>query len=188
MSGIPFFEACAETKTVVNMHIGSSSKMPSTSPDAPPAVGSTLTFGNAMSSMVDFLMSGVLVRYPDLTLAYSEGQIGWIPYILERADKVWEENRGWNGVYGKIPEPPSTYYYRQIYGCFFDDEHGLTPDSLEKCGEDNITFETDYPHSDSTWPHSKEVGQKLMGHLPPETIRKLVRGNAIKMLGLDFQP
>lgn len=184
----PFFEACAETKTVVNMHIGSSSKMPSTSPDAPPAVGSTLTFGNAMSSMVDFLMSGVLVRYPDLTLAYSEGQIGWIPYILERADKVWEENRGWNGVYGKIPEPPSTYYYRQIYGCFFDDEHGLTPDSLEKCGEDNVTYETDYPHSDSTWPHSKEVGQKLMGHLPPETVRKLVRGNAIKMLGLDFQP
>ena len=104
----PFFAACAETGVVVNMHIGSSSKMPSTSADAPPAVGSTLTFGNAMSSMVDFLMSGVLVRYPKLTLAYSEGQIGWIPYILERADKVWEENRGWNGVYGVIPEPPST--------------------------------------------------------------------------------
>jgi predicted TIM-barrel fold metal-dependent hydrolase len=184
----PFFAACAETSTVVNMHIGSSSKMPSTSADAPPAVGSTLTFGNAMSSMVDFLMSGVLVRYPNLTLAYSEGQIGWIPYILERADKVWEENRGWNGVYGKIPEPPSTYYYRQIYGCFFDDEHGLSPDALERCGVDNITFETDYPHSDSTWPHSKETAQKLMGHLPPETVRKLVRGNAITMLGLDFQP
>jgi predicted TIM-barrel fold metal-dependent hydrolase len=162
--------------------------MPSTSADAPPAVGSTLTFGNAMSSMVDFLMSGVLVRYPNLTLAYSEGQIGWIPYILERADKVWEDNRGWNGVYGKIPEPPSTYYYRQIYGCFFDDEHGLSPHALEKCGVDNITFETDYPHSDSTWPHSKETAQKLMGHLPPETVRKLVRGNAITMLGLDFQP
>jgi predicted TIM-barrel fold metal-dependent hydrolase len=184
----PFFAACAETGVVVNMHIGSSSKMPSTSADAPPAVGSTLTFGNAMSSMVDFLMSGVLVRYPDLTLAYSEGQIGWIPYILERADKVWEDNRGWNGVYGKIPEPPSTYYYRQIYGCFFDDQHGLTPDALEKCGVDNITFETDYPHSDSTWPHSREVAQKLMGHLDDETTRKLVRGNAIRMLSLPFEP
>ncbi|HVN50287.1 MAG TPA: amidohydrolase family protein [Acidimicrobiales bacterium] len=184
----PFFAACAETGVTVNMHIGSSSKMPSTSADAPPAVGSTLTFGNAMSSMVDFLMSGVLVRYPDLTLAYSEGQIGWIPYILERADKVWEENRGWNGVYGKIPDPPSTYYYRQIYGCFFDDVHGLTPDALEKCGVDNITFETDYPHSDSTWPHSKEVAQKLMGHLDDEVVRKLVRGNAIRMLNLPFEP
>jgi predicted TIM-barrel fold metal-dependent hydrolase len=184
----PFFAACAETGVSVNMHIGSSSKMPSTSPDAPPAVGSTLTFGNAMSSMVDFLMSGVLVRYPDLKLVYSEGQIGWIPYILERADKVWEENRGWNGVYGKIPEPPSTYYSRQIYGCFFDDEHGLTPDSLEKIGVDNICFETDYPHSDSTWPHSKEVATKLMGHLDDDVIRKLVRGNAIRLLDLPFAP
>ncbi len=184
----PFFAACAETGVVVNMHIGSSSKMPSTSADAPPAVGSTLTFGNAMSSMVDFLMSGVLVRYPELTLAYSEGQIGWIPYILERADKVWEDNRGWNGVYGKIPDPPSSYYYRQMYGCFFDDVHGLTPDALEKCGVDNITFETDYPHSDSTWPHSREVAQKLMGHLDDDVVRKLVRGNAIRMLSLPFEP
>jgi predicted TIM-barrel fold metal-dependent hydrolase len=182
----PFFEACNETGVVVCMHIGSSSKMPSTSPDAPPAVGSTLTFGNAMSSMVDFLMSGVLVRYPDLTLAYSEGQIGWIPYILERADKVWEHNRAWGGVADLIPEPPSHYYYRHIYGCFFDDEHGLSEGAIERCGIDNITFETDYPHSDSTWPHSKETALKLMGHLSPEVQYKLVRGNAIKMLGLDL--
>jgi len=184
----PFFQACAETGTVVNMHIGSSSKMPSTSADAPAAVGSTLTFGNAMSSMVDFLMSGVLVRFPGLTLAYSEGQIGWIPYILERADKVWEHNRGWGGVGDKVPEPPSTYYRRQIYGCFFDDEHGLSADALDRVGVDNIMFETDYPHSDSTWPHSREVAQKMMGHLDADTVRKLVRGNAIRMLGLDLEP
>ena len=58
----PMFEACAETGVVVNMHIGSSSKMPSTSADAPAAVGSTLTFNNAMASMTDFLFSGVLGR------------------------------------------------------------------------------------------------------------------------------
>ncbi|HTZ08506.1 MAG TPA: amidohydrolase family protein, partial [Acidimicrobiales bacterium] len=65
----PFFRACAETGTVVNMHIGSSSKMPSTSEDAPPAVGSTLTHTNATFSVVDFLFSGVLVRFPTLKLA-----------------------------------------------------------------------------------------------------------------------
>ena len=90
----PFFRACEETGTVINMHIGSSSKMPSTSADAPPAVGSTLTHSNATYSMVDFMFSGVLVRFPELKLAYAEGQIGWIPYILERADVVWEQNRG----------------------------------------------------------------------------------------------
>ena len=180
----PFFRACAETGTTINMHIGSSSKMPSTSADAPAAVGSTLTFGNAMSSMTDWLFSGWLAKLPTLKIVYSEGQIGWIPYILERADNVWEENRAWGGFGDKVPEPPSTYYYRQIYGCFFDDVYGL--ENIEKCGVNNICFETDYPHSDSTWPHSRDVGQKLMGDLPEDVVYKLVRGNAIELLGLDF--
>jgi predicted TIM-barrel fold metal-dependent hydrolase len=180
----PFFSACAETGTVVNMHIGSSSKMPSTSADAPPAVGSTLTHTNATFSLVDFLFSGVLVRFPTLMLAYSEGQIGWIPYILERADKVWEENRGWGGVADKVPEPPSMYFHRQIYGCFFDDAHGLR--SVEEIGVDNITYESDYPHSDSTWPHTKEIAERQMAHLDDDQRRKIVRGNAIRLFGLDY--
>ena len=83
-----FFQACQDTETVVCMHIGSSSKMPAASPDAPPAVAASLSFNNAIASLSDFLFSGVLVRFPTLTLAYSEGQIGWLPYILERVDDV----------------------------------------------------------------------------------------------------
>jgi predicted TIM-barrel fold metal-dependent hydrolase len=158
--------------------------MPSTSADAPPAVAATLSFNNSMASMSDFLFSGVLVRFPTLTLAYSEGQIGWIPYILERVDTVWEEHRAWGGVRDLIPEPPSTYYFRQIYGCFFRDNFGLH--SIEAIGLDNITFETDYPHTDSTWPDTKKVAIEMMGHLPPDVIRKIVRGNAIRMLGLSL--
>jgi predicted TIM-barrel fold metal-dependent hydrolase len=180
----PFFAACQETHTVVCMHIGSSSQMPAASPDAPPAVQATLSFGNAMSSMSDFLFSGVLVRFPELKLAYSEGQIGWIPYILERADDVWLEHRAWGGVKDIIPEPPSTYYFRQIYGCFFRDQHGV--ESIEKVGVDNTTFETDYPHTDSTWPHTKKVAEELMKGIDDETVYKLMRGNAIKMLSLDL--
>jgi predicted TIM-barrel fold metal-dependent hydrolase len=180
----PFFAACAETRTVVCMHIGSSSKMPATSADAPVAVAATLSFGNAMSSLTDFLFSGVLVRFPDLKLAYSEGQIGWIPYILERADDVWLEHRAWGGVRDIVPEPPSTYYYRQVFGCFFRDRHGI--ESLRTVGVDNTTFETDYPHTDSTWPHTKKVAQELMAGLPDDVVYKLVRGNAIRMLELDL--
>jgi predicted TIM-barrel fold metal-dependent hydrolase len=182
----PFFTACSETGTVVCMHIGSSSKMPATSGDAPVAVSATLSFGNAMASLADFLFSGVLVRFPDLRLAYSEGQIGWLPYILERADDVWSEHRAWGGVRDIVPEPPSSYYYRQVYGCFFRDQHGL--DSLDRVGVDNITFETDYPHTDSTWPNTKEVAEKMMAGLPDDAIRKIVRGNAIRMLQLDLKP
>lgn len=180
----PLFRACEETDTVVCMHIGSSSRMPATSPDAPVAVAASLSFNNSMASLSDFLFSGVLVRFPDLKLAYSEGQIGWLPYILERVDDVWSEHRAWGGVADLIPEPPSTYYYRQVYGCFFRDQHGLN--SLDVIGVDNVTFETDYPHTDSTWPHTKEVAEKMMGHLPADVQYKILRGNAIKMLSLDI--
>jgi predicted TIM-barrel fold metal-dependent hydrolase len=182
----PFFAACDETGTVINMHIGSSSKMPSTSADAPPAVGSTLTFMNACMSLVDWLMSGALVRFPDLKIAYSEGQIGWIPYVLERADAVWDQNRAWGGVRDLIPDPPSTYFKDHVYGCFFDDPHGLQ--SLDVLGEDNVTFETDYPHSDSTWPHTLQVAQEQMKGLDDTTVQKIVRGNAIRLFQLPFRP
>jgi predicted TIM-barrel fold metal-dependent hydrolase len=180
----PFLAACAEEQVTVNMHIGSSSRMPATSPDAPTGVAATLSFNNAMASMSDWLFSGKLVQFPDLVLAYSEGQIGWIPYILERADTVWEEHRAWADTKTLVPEPPSTYYYRQVYGCFFRDQHGI--DSLDKVGPDNITFETDYPHTDSTWPHTKKVAEELMAGVPQDVVDKVMRTNAARMLHLDL--
>jgi predicted TIM-barrel fold metal-dependent hydrolase len=180
---LPFFEACNETSTVICMHIGSGSKMPSTSPDAPPAVGSTLTFANCCFSMVDWLMSGLFTRFTDLKVAYSEGQIGWIPYILERADTVWRENRGWGGVADKVLVPPSELFRDHVYGCFFDDAHGVR--SLDEIGVDNVTYETDYPHSDSTWPDTMTIAATQMADLSPEAVHKVMRGNALKMLSLD---
>ena len=134
------------------MHIGSSSKMPAASPDAPPSTDIMLSFNNSMASLADWLFSGNLIKFPNLKLAYSEGQIGWIPYALERADNVWSFHSSWTHAEEKIPEPPSTYYRGRIFGCFTADHHGLH--SLTEGGADNICFETDYPHTDTTWPTS----------------------------------
>ena len=76
----------------VNMHIGSASKMPATR-SMPPSVSATLAFGNAMSILVDFLMSGARALRA-LKLLYAESKIGWIPYVLQRIDQVREENQG----------------------------------------------------------------------------------------------
>ena len=180
----PFFRACEETGTVLCMHIGSSSKMPSTSPDAPFIISSTLTFQNAMGSMLDYIFSGTLARHPDLVLAYSEGQVGWMPYIIERADKLWEERS--NNSFGSwLPDPPSSYIPGRIYGCIFDDSTGLR--NRDVIGMDQICFETDYPHADSTFPVSKEVLTKICAEagLDDAEIYKLARGNAIRGFGLE---
>ena len=182
----PFFAACQATETVLGLHIGSGSKMPSTSPDAPLGVPVTIGFGACLNSLADWLFSGKLQQFPSLKLLYAESQIGWIPYLLERADDVWKQHAAWVNTGLEIDEPPSTYYYRQVYACFFRDQHGM--DSIEKCGVDNVMFEVDYPHSDSTWPHTRDVAAETMHGLKPEIVHKLVRGNAIRVFGLDYLP
>jgi predicted TIM-barrel fold metal-dependent hydrolase len=180
----PFVAACDETGTVICMHSGSGSKMPSTSPDAPPAVTSTLTHQLAEASLADWLFSGLLARFPNVRITYSEGQIGWIPYVLARADRVWEHNRGWGDVRALVPEPPSTYYRGRVYGCFFDDAAGLA--NLDAIGRDQVTFETDYPHADGTWPHTRSVAEKLFAGLDDDTVRRICRTNTIDLFDLDL--
>src|SRR5882757_605585 len=180
----PFFRACAETDTTINMHIGSSSRMETVSPDAVPAVGATLASNNASASLMEYLFSGVLERYPTLQLAYSEGQVGWIPYQLERADTVWQEHRAWNGLKGSMTHPPSYYYFRQVYGCVFRDFFGMR--NIADVGEDNVTFEVDYPHTDSTFPNTVPLAKEMLADLTEEQRYKVCRGNAIRMLHLDL--
>jgi predicted TIM-barrel fold metal-dependent hydrolase len=177
----PFFEACAETGTVVCMHIGSGSKMPTTSPDAPVAVTVALTSQNAMQSLVDWLVSGVLARHPDLKIAYSESQIGWMPFMLERLDTVFRVSRGWAPMDPSVVEPPSMYFKGRVYGCFFDDDFGLA--SRDAIGLEQIVFETDYPHQDTTWPNSKTLVEKYATVLSPAELQAVVHDNGLRMLG-----
>ena len=180
----PFFRACEETDSVVCMHIGSSSKMPSTSPDAPFAVSSALTFSNAMGSMCDFILSGIFVRFPLLKVAYSEGQVGWMPYVLERMDKIWAE-RGDASFGIDLPERPSSYMQGHVWGCIFDDETGLR--NRDVIGMDQICFEVDFPHADSTYPDTLEVATRICtaAGLSDDEVYKLMRGNAIDCFGLE---
>ncbi|NEC93371.1 amidohydrolase family protein, partial [Streptomyces sp. SID12501] len=82
----------------------------------------------------------------------------------------------------KVLRPPSELFAEHVYGCFFDDAFGLK--NLDSIGVGNVLYETDYPHSDSTWPKSREVGEAQMGHLDPDVVDRIVRGNAIDLLGL----
>ena len=180
----PMFEACQETETTVSMHIGSSSRMPGTTPDAPFIISSVLTFQNAMGSLLDFVFSGTLERFPNMLLAYAEGQVGWMPYVFERADKLWHE-RSANSFGSSLKYAPTSYLKDRVFGCIFDDETGL--EARHRIGMDQICFETDYPHADSTFPHSREVAEKLCADagLNDDEIYKLMRGNAIRAFGLQ---
>jgi predicted TIM-barrel fold metal-dependent hydrolase len=179
----PFFTACEETTTVACMHIGSGSKMPTTSADAPDAVLVALTSQNAQQSLADWLLSGVLARFPRLRIAYSESQIGWMPYLMERIDKIYKNSRGWAPVNSSIVELPSSYMAGRVYGCFFDDDFGLA--ARDVIGLNQIMFETDYPHQDSTWPNSRRLVEEYTQVLTPYELQRILRDNALDMLSIQ---
>ena len=105
-------------------------------------------------------LSGVFDRFPKLRIAYAEGQVGWMPYVIERMDKLWEE-RDTNSDFGvQLANRPSSYIPGHIWGCIFDDEVGLKNRDL--IGMDQICFEVDYPHADTTFPHTKEIATKIV--------------------------
>lgn len=177
----PLWAACEETDTTVSMHIGSSSSMPTTSPDAPLAVSMSLNAQNAQGSVVDWVFSKSLMRFPQLKLAYAESQVGWMPFQLERMDTVWQEGVG--GV--ELDRPPSTYVKGRIYGCIFDDLHGLK--SRDEVGMDYILFEADFPHANGTWPHTRAVAHRLCSQagMDADECARLLRRNAVACYGLE---
>ena len=179
----PFFAACAETGTVINLHIGSSSVVHTTSEDAPMGVRISNHFGNSAFSLSDWLVSGAFIRHPQLKIAFSEGQAGWVPFLMSRLDGLWRAGTTVAGFAQRLPEAPSSYLKEHVYFCIFDDPAVLR--FLDELGEDNLCFETDYPHPDGSWPSSKAAAYRQTATLTPEQREKVLRTNAARLYRLD---
>jgi predicted TIM-barrel fold metal-dependent hydrolase len=180
-----FLRVCDETQTVVNMHIGSSSKMPGTSSDAPPEATTALLHENAAHALVDWVLSGVLVEHPGVRIALSEAQAGWLPFMTERLDDLWERAHMYpTGLQDRLPDPPSLLIRNRVYTCIFNDTVGLR--ARDHIGMNHLMFETDYPHSDSTFPNSKAVAAQMIkaADLDADEAYRFLRGNAIECYGL----
>ncbi|MCW2784711.1 MAG: hypothetical protein JWP74_1228 [Marmoricola sp.] len=187
----PFWNACEDTGMVISLHFGSGGYVPGFSfantnttggelriPDAPFAVAIALFSTNLMWSTVDLLFSGVLQKHPKLQFSLAEGGIGWIPYILERTDFVWERHRYYQPI--DFHTRPSDLFREHFWGCFIDDVHGV--ENRHAVGIDRIMLEIDYPHSDSNWPNSRKRAAEVLADVPDDEVTKICETNARTML------
>jgi predicted TIM-barrel fold metal-dependent hydrolase len=178
----PFWRACCDEAVVVTLHIGSSSTLALPSPDSP--INTVLTLGamNVQMTTADLIWSRVIRDFPELRFSLSEGGIGWIPYMLERLDYVYRHHKAWTGadLGGKLP---SELFRERFNTCFIDDRVGVQ--LRDKIGLDTITWECDYPHSDSTWPHSPEVLYEYLVELDDDEINKITHRNAMRHYHFD---
>lgn len=149
----PMWKAACDHKMVLNCHIGTGAAAAHSSDESPIDAWITTMPMSISNSAADWLFASFWKRYPDLRMALSEGGIGWVPYLLERADFTYEHHREWTfSDFGQ--ERPSDVFKRHIITCFIDDQFGLK--NLDYMNADMVCFEVDYPHSDTLWPNCPE--------------------------------
>jgi predicted TIM-barrel fold metal-dependent hydrolase len=173
----PFIEACAETGTVINLHIGSAGASPATTDDAPPDVTGVLFFGYAMFAAVDWLYSLYPVKHPELKICLSEGGIGWVAGLLDRLDHM----RSYHDMYGTWTDSltPAEVMKRNFWFCAIEDPSSFV--QRDRIGVENILLEQDYPHCDSTWPNTQAVIEREIGGLPADDVERITWRNASEL-------
>jgi len=174
----PVFAAAQDAGMPLCMHFGSSGRPPHTADDAPKAVAISLYGVNSMATTSDLLFSKVFQKFDRLKIALSEGGIGWIPYMLERIDYTWERHRFYTGI--DVDQRPSELFRRHFWGCYIDDQFGLK--NRYDVGVDRITWECDYPHSDSQFPHSRKHAAEALHDVPDDEAHRIVELNARELL------
>ncbi len=129
----------------------------------------------------------MLERFPNVRVMLSEGGAGWIPYILERADKAFHDPRikpnlaiGQTSKGGSIP--PSELFRRQMYVCLVDERFALA--SLDAIPPDNLLWEGDYPHGDGLWPNNRRYLEQALADVPEADARKIAETNLRGLLRL----
>ena len=168
-----FLAVAEEAGMPLSLHFGSGG-VPTVAPGAPFTTMIALFGLNSQMCAIDLMNTRLFERFPRLEVALSEGGIGWMPYILERADYTWERHRYYTGM--SDATRPSEIFRNNIFGCFVSDDAGLA--NIDRIGATNVMFEGDYPHSDSNWPHAREMLAKALCDVPDDVARNIAEDTA----------
>jgi predicted TIM-barrel fold metal-dependent hydrolase len=171
----PFWKAVCDLGIPVTIHLG----------------GRPVRFTNPKFFLSDMLMSkfgmgepiaimiygGVFQRFPDLKLVSVESGVGWFAFAANYMDETWRKQRYW--VKSVLEREPSYFWERNIYGSFIHDRAGIQMRHLAGAG--NIMWSSDYPHSETTFPESRQTIERLFEGVPKEE-RDMITGGRAKAL------
>jgi predicted TIM-barrel fold metal-dependent hydrolase len=188
----PLWAACAGLSMPVHFHIGASLTSlsfygkyfwPSLHQNLKPAVGGGMLFLNNARVVMNSIYAGIFDRHPGLKMVSVESGIGWIPFVLETMDYEILENAPEQAA--GLSRKPSEYFRDHWYGTFwFEDNFGDLQYLLDKVGEDNVLFETDFPHPTCMYPDPLGTIEARMSKLRAQTRRKVLGENAARLYRL----
>jgi predicted TIM-barrel fold metal-dependent hydrolase len=179
----PLFASCCDTETVLCCHLGSSSRSAMSSTDAPAGVSISVSSAASIYTLVDLLWATFWTRFPTLKFSLTEGDIGWIPYFLWRSEHVRERHQGWTQHDFSVTGGPTQIFRDHILVCFIKETVG--PELLHHFNIDNVCWESDYPHSDGTWPNAPEEVVRTLAGASDEQIERITHVNAMRHYHFD---
>lgn len=130
--------------------------------------------------LAGMLFSGALERHPGLRLVLAESGLGWLPYLIERMDMEHRVHGPKASDY-RLGNEPSAIFRRQVFATFEDDPVGVA--MIPQIGEGNVMWASDYPHQDSTFPHSRKAIAEMFRDADAALRRKVVGETAARLYG-----
>lgn len=188
-SWTPLWKAAEDTGLSIGFHVGANEGMMSKyvnpqrlAAEGPLKMGArTVTEALLDNAGVfnDLLLSGVLPKHPGLKFVIVETGMGWVNFCLESADYHFERY-GVGAAHEEFTEPPSYYFRRQVYTTYWFEK--MYPFYIDRVGENNIMFETDYPHSTSLDADDvRWVVDHGLAEISPQAKERILWGNAAEL-------
>jgi len=176
----PFYEAAIDLGLPLSFHILTSQQ--DTFRVRGPKLNAFMSIIRGCQDLVGtFVFGGVFERHPRLRLVCVEADAGWVPHFMYRMDHAYERHRYWLPA-GALTRMPSEYFREHVYTTFQDDWVAFQVKDL--CNIRRLLWANDFPHSDSTWPHSQELLAKHASHLSPAELRLILHDNVAELYGL----
>ena len=127
------------------------------------------------------VFNGIFQRFPKLRFASVESGVGWMAWAAEYMDRTWEKQRFWTE--SPLTEKPSFFMDRNVYASFIQDRTGVLNRDLP--GGRNIMWSSDYPHSETTFPNSRQVIARDFKGIPEGDTRDITCNRAKKLYGVQ---
>ena len=128
--------------------------------------------------LATMIFSGALERHPEMRLVLAECGIGWVPYFVGRMDQAGGKHIPKATDY-QLKAKPSEIFRRQVYATFEEEPFG--PHLIPILGPDNFMWASDYPHPDSTFPHSAAAIAEAFAGLDEPLVRKVTADNCKRL-------
>ncbi len=177
-----FWAACVDLNMPVGFHILTTKDGIMERVRGSKLVHQIVTVRGIQNIILMMILGGVFDRHPKLNVVCVESDAGWVPHFKFRMDHAYERHR-FHLPTEKLQKEPSSYFDSNIYVTFQDDysvKHVQTGLNMER-----VMWATDFPHSDGTYPHSRDVIENVTEGMTEEDKLKLVYGNAAKLYGLS---